>query len=342
MTTYPMAVLTEPGRIEFQQKEIPELKANEVLIKVKFASICGSDLHLFKGKHPSVELPSAVGHELSGDIIALGKNVTTRKIGERVTVEPVIACGQCHYCKRGKYHLCEQISFHYRKGQGAFGTYFVAPEEHVFKLPDSISYEEGVLIEPLSVALHAVHKNDIKLGDSCAVFGAGAIGLLTTMLVSQISQSKCFAIDINEFRLKMANQLGATYTINNLKENAFETIMRETDQRGVDFAFEAVGMKITLEQALQSLSKGGSATVIGIFEDQEPIVPINLFIQKEISLSGSQGYNWDFQDALSILASGNIHLQPLITHQFRFEDLQKGFDLLLSQNNQAVKVLIEM
>ena len=342
MLTHTTAIISAPGKIAYQQSEVPQLKANDVLIQVKFASICGSDLHLFKGKHPSVQLPSAVGHELSGEVIAVGEQVSTKKIGDRVTVEPVIACGKCHFCKRGQYHLCEEISFHYRKGQGAFGTYFVAPEEHVFKLPDSISYEEGALIEPLSVALHAVHKNDIKLGDTCAVFGAGAIGLLTAMLVSHISQSKCFVADINEFRLEMAKQLGATHAINNLKENALETILRETNQRGVDFAFEAVGMKITLEQALQSLSKGGAATVIGIFENQEPSLPINLFIQKEISLSGSQGYNWDFQDALSILETGNIHLQPLITHRFRFEDLQKGFDLLLTPGNQAIKVLIEM
>jgi 2-desacetyl-2-hydroxyethyl bacteriochlorophyllide A dehydrogenase len=342
MTTYPMAVLTEPGRIEYQQKEIPELKANEVLINVKFASICGSDLHLFRGKHPSVNLPSAVGHELSGDIITLGKNVTTRKIGERVTVEPVIACGQCHFCKRGKYHLCENISFQYRKGQGAFGEFFAAPEEHVFKLPDSISYEEGALIEPLSVALHAVSKNDIKLGDTCAIFGAGAIGLLTTMLVSQISQSKCFTVDINGFRLEKALQLGATHALNNLKIDALEAIMQETDHRGVDFAFEAVGNKITLEQALKALKKGGAATVIGIFEEQLPTIPVNLFIQKEISLSGSQGYNWDFQAALNILASHNIKLKPLITHRFPFEELQQAFSLLLEPGNQAIKVLIEL
>ena len=116
----------------------------------------------------------------------------------------MIVCGNCYFCRRGKYHLWDRISFHYRKGQGAFGTYFIASEEHVFKLPDSITYEEGVLIEPLSVALHAVKKSDIGLGDTCAIFDAGAIGLLTTMLVSQTTQSKCFTVDINDFRLQKA------------------------------------------------------------------------------------------------------------------------------------------
>ena len=128
------------------------------MIKVQTAAICGSDLHLFKGKHPSVSLPSAVGHELSGEVVRVGRMVTGFEEGDRVTIEPVIACGSCYYCRRGEYHLCSNISFQYRQGQGAFGEYFYAPENRTFKLPSSISFEEGALIEPLSVALHASKK----------------------------------------------------------------------------------------------------------------------------------------------------------------------------------------
>ena len=137
MQTYPMAVISEPGKIVFEDHALYDLQPDEVRIKVKYAAICGSDLHLFKGLHPSVELPSAVGHELSGEIVEIGPAVTHLKVGDRVTVEPVIACGKCHFCLRGQYHLCQDVSFHYRRGQGAFGAYFSAPARYVFRLPDS-------------------------------------------------------------------------------------------------------------------------------------------------------------------------------------------------------------
>jgi 2-desacetyl-2-hydroxyethyl bacteriochlorophyllide A dehydrogenase len=342
MQTYPMAVISEPGKIEFEDHPMNDLQPDEVRIKVKYAAICGSDLHLFKGLHPSVELPSAVGHELSGEIVETGPAVTHLKVGDRVTVEPVIACGKCHFCQRGQYHLCQDVSFHYRRGQGAFGASFVAPARYVFRLPDSVSMETGALVEPLSVALHAVNKCGMRLGQSTAVFGAGAIGLLVVMLASRLTQGKTFSVDINPFRLQKALELGASSAINNLEGNAVEAIIAETDGLGADFTFEAVGMSLTLEQALQSVRKGGLATLIGIFEDPNPKVPVNLFIQKEITLSGSQGYNWDFQDALTILDQNAISLETLITHRFPLEKTQDAFSLLTQRGNQAIKVLIEM
>ena len=180
--TYPMAVMVAPGRVEFQEHRLAVLGNKDVLIQIKAAAICGSDLHIFKGRHPSAGLPVAVGHEASGQIIAVGREVTKHQVGERVTIEPVISCGQCDFCRRGHYHLCVNISFQYRKGQGVFTPYFIAAEERVYKLPENLSYQEGALVEPLSVALHAVKKSGVCLGQSSAVFGAGAIGLLVAML----------------------------------------------------------------------------------------------------------------------------------------------------------------
>jgi threonine dehydrogenase-like Zn-dependent dehydrogenase len=182
----------------------------------------------------------------------------------------------------------------------------------------------------------------MRLGQSTAVFGAGAIGLLVVMLASRLTQGKTFSVDINPFRLQKALELGASSAINNLEGNAVEAIIAETDGLGADFTFEAVGMSLTLEQALQSVRKGGLATLIGIFEDPNPKVPVNLFIQKEITLSGSQGYNWDFQDALTILDQNAISLETLITHRFPLEKTQDAFSLLTQRGNQAIKVLIEM
>ncbi len=340
--TYPMAFVTAPGVIEFLPHERVPLAPQEVRLAVRAAAICGSDLHIFKGKHPSAPLPVSVGHELAGEVIETGPAVTKVKLGDRVTVEPVIACGTCDPCRRGKYHLCRNISFQYRKGQGAFAPYFTAHENHVFRLPQGLSYEEGALVEPLSVALHAVQKSGVRLGNTSAVFGAGAIGLLVTMLLRQASGGKTFIVDVHDFRLKKGLELGAGRAIHNRREDALEVISAETGGAGVDFSFEAVGMERTLVQALQSLRKGGTATLLGIFEESPVSVPINLFVQKEIALLGSQGYNWDFQDALALLDRGCLDLKPLITHRIVLEELQSGFETLLNPAAPAVKAVAVM
>lgn len=340
--TYPMASVTAPGKVEFQEHTLPHLGNKDVLVQIKAAAICGSDLHIFKGCHPSAELPISIGHEAAGQIIAVGKEVSKHNIGDRVTIEPVISCGQCEFCRRGQYHLCVNISFQYRRGQGAFTPYFVAAEERVFKLPDDISYEEGALVEPLSVALHAVKKSGVRLGQTSAVFGAGAIGLLVAMLARRASGSRVFVCDINPFRLEKALEFGVTDVINSLAANPVEVIIAKTDQMGVDRSFEAVGLETTLLQALRALKKGGTATLLGIFENPDVIVPVNLFVQREISLAGSQGYCWDFQDSLTLLENGVVDLKPLITHRLPLNELHQGFEILTNPKTASIKVVITM
>jgi 2-desacetyl-2-hydroxyethyl bacteriochlorophyllide A dehydrogenase len=337
-----MAIISAPRKIEFIEKSLPPLGEKDVLLQVKSAAICGSDLHIFKGRHPFAPLPMAIGHELSGQIIAVGGEVCRVKLGERVTVEPVLACGHCEYCRRGRYHLCLNISFQYRRGQGGFTPYFIAPEDRVFRLPERVTYEEGALIEPLSVALHAVKNSGVQPGQSTAVFGAGAIGLLVMMLSHRTTGGYTFITDVQEARLNKALELENIRAINSREEDPLQIILEETGGLGVDQAFEAVGLEATLTQALHALKKGGHATLLGIFENPEAKIPANLFIQREISLRGSQGYNWDFEDGLSLLERGYLPLKALITHHFPFEQLQDGFELLLSPQNKAIKVIIDI
>jgi 2-desacetyl-2-hydroxyethyl bacteriochlorophyllide A dehydrogenase len=341
MTTYPMAFIPEPGKIEFREMPLRDPQPDEVLIKIHTAAICGSDLHLFKGKHPSVALPSAVGHELAGEVVAIGREVTGFSIGDRVTVEPVIACDTCHYCQKGDYHLCQNISFQYRKGQGAFAEYFYAPQYRTYKLPDSLSYDQGALIEPLSVALHAVKKSGISIGQSSAVIGAGAIGLLVAMLLKNLTGIKPMVADINDFRVQKAMDFGAQGIFTGRGEDLLQIVKEQTSHLGVEHAFEAVGMEATLIQALQAIRKGGKVTLLGIFEEQYPKIPINLFVQREISLAGSQGYSWDFQDSLNLVDQGQINLSGLITARLPLNQLQQGFNYLCQPGNKQVKVLLE-
>ena len=337
-----MAFVSAPGRIEIQEKRLASLSPKDVLIGVKACSICGSDLHIFGGRHPSAPLPMAIGHELSGEVLRIGTGVSKVREGDRVVVEPVITCGRCYFCQKGEYHLCAQISFQYRKGQGGFAPYFVVEEDWVHPLPQGVSYEEGALIEPLSVALHAVQKGHLQPGYTIAIFGAGAVGLLILLLTRLSGIEEIFVADVQEFRLKKAEVLGASEVIHNRKEDAVEKILGGTSQLGVDRAFEAVGLESTLVQSLQVLKKGGSAIVLGIFEEPQVRIPANLFIQREISLLGSQGYCRDFQTALNLVEKGLVNLRQLITHVLPLSSLQEGFELLMDPGGEAIKVVIKM
>ena len=338
--TYPMAVVTAPGKVEFQEKKLPTFSPGDVLIKVRATAICGSDLHIFKGRHPAAPLPVAIGHELSGEVLSVGKNVSRVKEGDRVVVEPVIICGKCYFCRRGEYHLCMDISFQYRIGQGGFSPYFVANENWVHLLPPNVSFEEGALVEPLSVAIHAVKKGGIRLGHSVAIFGAGAIGLFALVLSRLSGAGETFVVDVQAHRLKKATELGAFEVFDNSKANAVEAIFERTSQLGVDRSFEAVGLEGPLIQSLKVLKKGGVSILVGLFENPEIKIPANIFVQKEISLMGSQGYCWDFQTALKMLESERLKLKEFITHVLPLPSLQEAFNLLMDPGSKAIKVII--
>lgn len=338
--TRPMAFVTQPGKIEIWERPIPSLGEFDVLIKVRATALCGSDLHIFKGKHPAVSLPIPVGHEIAGEVAEVGAGVTKVKQGDRVTVEPVIICDQCHYCQQGNYHLCANISFQYRQGQGGLTTDFVAPEQWVHLLPENVSYRLGALIEPLSVAVHAVGLAQLKIGDSVAIFGAGAIGLFILQVVRAAGAGEVFITDIRDSRLDKALEFGASGAFNSSKSDVVEQILQQTLGLGVRRAFEAVGLEATLTQSLQSLQKGGQAVLVGLFESENIHIPANLFVQKEISLTGSQGYHWDFQRAIELVQRGDIDLEKMITHQFLLDQSQKAFETLIDPDQDTIKVVI--
>ncbi len=335
-----MAVVNTPGKIEFQERSITGPSHDQVLIKTKAVSICGSDLHTFKGKHPFAQLPAAPGHELSGEVIEVGDGVGRIKVGDRVALEPVITCGQCAFCEKGTYNLCTNISFHHREGQGAFAPFFIANEKWLHNLPENISFEEGSLLEPLAVAVHAVRKSEIALGDTIAIFGTGAIGLMILVLAKLSGASDIITVDVQDFRLMTAREMGTSLALNNRGDRTVDDIIRRVDGLGVDVAFEAVGIQTTFAQSLQVLRKGGHAILVGLNPEPEVILPSNIFVQKEISLSGSQGYCWDFQTALKLVETGSIDLSRFISHRVPFDSLQEGFEILTRPQNQAIKVVV--
>lgn len=343
MSEYPMAIITAPSKVEFIRRNLPPLGANDVLLKVKACSICGGDIHLYRGKHPLAALPMAIGHEISGEVIELGQAVSRVSVGDRVAVEPVIICGKCYFCLRGDYHLCQDIKYQYSAGQGGFTPYYVVSENWVHRLPDFVSYEEGSLLEPLAVAVHAVRKARVEMGQTVAVFGAGGIGLFLLQAVRAAGCAKVFITDILEHRLKTARFLGASFALHAGEEDPVEMIYRETEGLGVDRSFEAVGLEKTLHQSVLSLKKGGICVLVGLFEDPHQVIfPVNLFAQREIQVRGSRGYCWEFQIAMDLVRSKKVKLGPLISHQFSLEDLPRAFEILQDPKSQADKVVIRM
>lgn len=231
----------EPFKVHFLHKPVRPLAPDEVLVKVRASAICGSDLHIARGLHPSAPLPVTIGHEFSGDVVAVGSEVTKARLGERVTVEPCIVCGKCDACRHGQYGYCEHISFTYRNGDGAMADYVVVKEPYVYELPDYLSYETGALIEPLSVATHAVRRADIRLGETVLIIGAGAIGMMVAAMCRRSGAAEVIIADFSDQRLEMAKQVGATVTVNSGKEDLEQAVARLTHGKGVDKSFECVG-----------------------------------------------------------------------------------------------------
>ena len=334
-----MAMVRTAGTAELIERETPALGNTEVMIAIRAASVCGGDLHIYKGKHPSAPLPMSLGHELAGEVVETGSEVSTVRIGDRVTVEPVIVCGDCPPCRSGLYGYCDNLSYHYRKGQGAMADYFVVDQRYVYKLPEHLSFEGGALIEPLAVAVHAVKRAKISLGEKVVIIGAGPIGILITAVCKAAGAREIIIADISEARLQMAAVMGATRTVNSRNESVLDVVREVTGSRGIGKSFECAGREETFVQAISCLCKGGTATMVGIFEQPTIQIPASIFVAQEITVQGSQGYCWDFDTALALTST--IDLGKLVSHVFPLAEIDKAMKAALDPNAKAIKIILK-
>lgn len=329
----------EAGVIDYIEREVRELQDDEVLIQIKASAICGSDLHIYKDKHPSVKLPCTIGHEFSGVIAETGRAVTNVQAGDRVTLEPSIVCGHCDACRHGEYSFCENISFTYRNGDGAMADYVIGKAVNVYKLPEDLSFEEGSLIEPMSVAVHAVRRADVRIGEKVLIIGAGAIGLLVCAVSRLCGAAEIIVVDYVKHRLEVAKEYGATYVCCPLEDDFQKILDEATGGKGVDKSFECVGREATFNQALSSLKKNGLATIVGIFEHPDIQIDASQFVTKEIKVQGSQSYCWDFP--ISLRFAKQVDLTKIITHVYPLEDLGKAFETCFDRSSGAIKVVLK-
>ena len=336
-----MAVVTSTGKVSYQQSDVPELAPNQVLIKTSYAAVCGSDLHLYHDVHPYVKAPCTIGHELTGRVVEFGKQVKGLKEGDLVVPEPVLVCGTCEYCLRGHYHMCRNISYQYRKGQAGFTDYFVVDDRWAHKVPELVGEKEAALVEPLSVAVHAVKKAGNLLGKTVVVYGAGAIGALCALICRLEGASKVWLIDRNDNKLELSARLTGAKSINNLNCRPPSVIIEETGGIGCDVVVECTGHETCIAEALECVCKMGIIVQVGITSGNFSNYPYPKILQNEICLQGSQGYCFDFQTSLALLGAGEINLSSFVTHEFLWEDIEKAFAVAVNPQTDSVKIVLK-
>lgn len=338
--TVTMPIIERPRQIILKEATVPDPGRREVTIQVKACAICGSDVHVFKGMHPAAPLPAGAGHELAGVIAEVGREVTQFQVGDRVCMNPMLFCGKCYYCKRAEYNHCVQVTFCYRVGQSGFAEYINRDENWVYHLPDSLSFEEGAVIEPTATAVHAAQSSDLHLGSKIAVFGAGPIGLQTLQAAKAHGATWAAMVDVVDYRLDLARELGADVVLNAGQADPVALLRELSDGLGMDVTYECVGLEQTMRQCLAALKKGGRAMALGVFENPEVKLNLQDMVNRELQIHAILAYVWDFQIALDLVAAGRIRLKPLISHTFPLSRIQEAFELLLDKREKAVKVLI--
>ncbi len=340
------AILEKPKKIIIKEIPKPQYSDDEVLIKIKEIGICGSDIHFYNnGRIGSfvVKEPIILGHESSGEIAEIGKNVKGFKIGDRVSIEPGIPCYKCDYCKSGNYNLCKDVRFMAAPPfNGAFVEYVKYDPNFVFKIPDDVSFTEGALVEPLSVGYHSALRGQIKPGDSVTITGSGPIGLSCMEISRVMGASKIFISDINDYRLKIAKEHGAFKTINVQKENLVESINEATDGEGCDCVLEASGAQQSIVDSLEIVKPGGKVVWVANIKGDMVTIPYYDITIKNISVEGVFRYKNFYKPIIKLLESGIIDFSYLVSHRFKLKDIEEAIRITNDPDIDKMKIMIEV
>ncbi len=336
------SVLTAPYQVECQTVEKPSPKADEVLIRVKYCGICGSELHAYFGLHKKRVPPVVMGHEFSGTVEAVGSTVTKYKVGDRVTALPMFGCGHCEQCKAGEVSLCaNKVILGSQIWPGAFGEYITAREDLVYGLPDGVSMEDGALVEPLAVGLHGVRIAEVKPGDSVAVLGAGTIGLCTVMMAQSAGAVPLIATDVQPFNLEMAKKYGATNALDSRSETLIEDIQQITDG-GCDVVLITAPVPALMSQAIKMVRKRGKIIVIAMYDKEIPLdVEMNRVKQSWISGS-SMYYPSDFGRVIRMLEHKTIDTTGLVTGIHPLEMGGQCYEMMKNHHPGTIKLLLTL
>jgi L-iditol 2-dehydrogenase len=325
-------LLKEYMKLELTAMPEPEIAADEVLIRVRACGICGSDVHGLDGSTGRRIPPLVMGHEAAGEIAALGTGVQGLRLGDRVTFDSTIYCGHCFYCARGEVNLCDNrqvmgVSPGPYRRHGAFAEYVAVPRRIVYKLPDSLTFEQAALIEAVSVAMHAVNLTPVRLGDTAVVIGAGMIGVLAVQSLRAAGCARVIAVDPVEQRLAMARELGATDTATS------------AEAYNADICLECVGTKDSVRSAISSVRKGGMVTLVG---NVVPTVdlPLQEVVTRQIRLQGSCASSGEYPAAIDLMARGVIRVDSLISAVAPLSEGADWFGKLYRREGNLIKVIL--
>lgn len=322
------AILVKPKHFEIQETEIGEPGNKEIMIKVEYVGMCGSDIHGFEfgpfipPKDPNQKI--GLGHEVCGEVVKIGKDVTKFKVGDKAIIEPGIADLTTDYSKTGRYNICPSVDFLATQPnyKGALTNYMIHPEAWSFKLPENMNSIEGALVEPAAVGVHAARIGGARPGKSIVIFGAGCIGLMTLQACLANGATDVTIVDVVEKRLKKAEELGANKVFNSLKGDFVEYV-KENYPLGIELIFEAAGAEVTMNQSVQTVARGGKIIMVGT---QSKLVPIDfLKINREVTIQTSFRYCNDFPETIEAIRTGKINVKTMVSNIYDYENIQEAF-----------------
>ncbi len=340
------AFMSGINKMEIRDIEMPKPQKGQVIVKLEYVGICGSDVHYLEhGKIGDfiVDGDFILGHECAGTVTQLGEGVKNLKVGDRVALEPGVTCGQCEFCKTGRYNLCADVEFLATPPyHGCLQNYIAFPENMCFKLPDNMSTKEGALVEPLSVGIHAAGQGNVSLGDRVIILGAGCIGLVTVLACKAFGASEIIVSDILPKRLEYAKKVGATHVINSAASDVFKEIEALTGGEGADIVIETAGSSVTYSQTPYFVKRGGTIVLVGMAADD--IIKFNFakLMGKEAHIKTVFRYRNIYPQAINAISQGLIDVSPIVTHEFDFEDAAKAFDFVINNKNDVVKAVIKL
>ncbi len=337
-------ILEQYKELTYKDVPRPTPGPDDVLIAVQACGICGSDVHGYDGSTGRRQPPIIMGHEAAGTIVETGSNVNDWSKGDRVTFDSTLYCGHCHFCRKGQINLCDDrrvlgVSCDDYRQHGAFADFVVVPQHILYALPDGLSFAHAAMVEPVSIAFHAVRRTPMALNDSVIVFGAGMIGLLTIQALRLAGCGTLIAVDLDDDKLALAKTFGADHGINAKDDTLIEQVLAHTHGRGADHAFEVVGIAPTVAQAFQCVRKGGTITLVG---NLAPTIdfPLQAAVTREITLYGSCASNGEYPACLDMMQRGAINVAPLISAVAPLSQGADYFDRLYNAESGLMKVIL--
>lgn len=338
-------LLTEYKKLEVTDLPDPDIGPRDVLVEVRACGICGSDIHGYDGSSGRRIPPLVMGHEAAGVIARVGDDVRGFEIGDRVTFDSTVSCGNCDYCRAGNINLCDNrkvlgVSCGEYRQNGAFAQYVAVPQNILYKIPEQLPFEHAAMIEAVSIAVHAANRTPVTLGDTAVVVGSGMIGLLVIQAIRLAGCSRVIAVDLDAARLQQARKLGADVTINPQEEDVVARVRELTGGKGADVALEVVGATVTIKTAIEATRKGGAVTLVG---NLAPTVemPLQSIVTRELSVYGSCASNGEYPACIALLERGDIQVEPLITARASLDEGPDYFDRLYRGEPGAMKVIIQ-